>query len=62
MRGRYPAGLEECIDELEGTLEDKQRLQTVERHQDSNHNRRMNMSVGRATSQKKTWSLRQILV
>ena len=29
MRGRYPAGLEECIDELEGTLEDKQRLQSI---------------------------------
>lgn len=29
MRGRYPAGLEECIDELDGTMEDKQRLRTI---------------------------------
>jgi hypothetical protein len=29
MRGRYPAGLEECIEELEGSVEDKQRLRTI---------------------------------
>ena len=29
MRGRYPAGLDECIDELDGTAEEKQRLHLI---------------------------------
>lgn len=29
MRGRHPAGLDVCIDELDGTFEDKQRLKTI---------------------------------
>ena len=29
MRGRYPTGLDECIDELDGAPQEKQRLQTI---------------------------------
>lgn len=29
MRGRYPAGLDVCIDELDGTPEEKRRLKTI---------------------------------
>lgn len=29
MRGRYPAGLDECIDELDGETEDKERLEAI---------------------------------
>jgi hypothetical protein len=29
MRGRYPAGLEECVEELDGAPEEKQRLQII---------------------------------
>jgi hypothetical protein len=29
MRGRYPAGLVECIEELDGARQEKQRLQTI---------------------------------
>jgi hypothetical protein len=29
MRGRYPTGLEACIDELDGAPQEKERLQTI---------------------------------
>jgi hypothetical protein len=29
MRGRYPAGLDECIEELDGETADKERLETI---------------------------------